>query len=122
MSLPLFSLGQPPGVWTGRGCMATGCIIQHNYPELQPLPGLIQAAPGSIKTKDSFITTFSQTQMLSCVSMKTLKSCMPTAVGPAHYKSLFAPHSLRLLQKEPIKSAKSHPSFTMVKSYWNVQR
>lgn len=45
---------------------------------------------------------------------------MPTAVGPTHYQILFTPHSLKLLQKESTKSAKSHPSFTIAKSYTTV--
>lgn len=45
---------------------------------------------------------------------------MPTAVGPTYYKRLFAPHLLKLLQKETTKAAKSHPSFTVVPSYTTV--
>ena len=80
--------------------MATGCTRQHAHPELQPPPGLLQAAPGFFKAKDSFVTKFNQPRMLPCVSMWSLKSCMPTAVGPTHYKCLFAPHLLKLLQKK----------------------
>lgn len=111
-SLLLFSPGQPPGVWTGRGCVATGCTSHHAHPELHPPPGLLQAVPGSFKAKDSFAINFNQPQMWSLISG------MPTAVGPTHATSACLHHTyLSYYKKEITKAAKSQPPFTMVPSY-----